>query len=257
MAAQTPARPPATPAPRPSCARSANSVSLRVANVLQSLDGDARAVFGTVYPSTATQAATAAEAIHSLRDRPVIQTARNAPVGSVLVALDRARLVKLAASHDAVIELVHAVRPPPEMRSPSAPRPHLTGGKAPSPPSCPLPCQAATPIPAFLARPAHPTASPARRGRSAGPGRRHPPHHPTTRTPARPAQTPTRSAPVPMTGDLIGRPLAERAVPPSSCPCFGLGEDCLVGACHPRAGVGCHSQPTPITLFGAGRAEDG
>ena len=34
---------------------------------------------------------------------------RNSPVGSVLVALDRARLVKLAESHDAVIELVHAV----------------------------------------------------------------------------------------------------------------------------------------------------
>jgi len=80
-----------------------------VANVLQSLDGDARAVFDTVYPSTATQAVTVAEAVQSLRDRPVIQTVRNAPVGSVLVALDRARLVKLAASHDAVIELVHAV----------------------------------------------------------------------------------------------------------------------------------------------------
>ena len=144
MAAQTPVRPSATPAPGPSCARSANSVSLRVANVVQSLDGDARAVFGTVYPSTATQAATAAEAIQSLRDRPVIQTVRNAPVGSVLVALDRARLVKLATSHDAVIELVHAVRPPPEIRSPSAPRPHLTGGTAPSPPSCPLPCQGHT-----------------------------------------------------------------------------------------------------------------
>lgn len=82
---------------------------LRVANVVQNLDGDARAVFDTVYPSSASQATAAEEAARSLRDRPAIQTVHNSPVGSVLVALDRTRLVNLAQSHDAVIELVHAV----------------------------------------------------------------------------------------------------------------------------------------------------
>ena len=85
------------------------SYSLRVANVPQSLDGDARAVFDTVYPSSASQAAAAEEAARSLRGRPAAQTVFNAPVGSVLVALDRPRLVSLAESHDAVIELVYGV----------------------------------------------------------------------------------------------------------------------------------------------------
>jgi uncharacterized membrane protein len=85
------------------------SYGLRVANVLQSLDGDARAVFNIVYPSSASQAAAGKEAARSLRGRPAVQTVHNSPVGSVLVALDRPRLVKLAESHDAVIELVYAV----------------------------------------------------------------------------------------------------------------------------------------------------
>ena len=82
---------------------------LRVAHVLQSLDGDARAVFDIVYPSSASQAAAAEQAARSLRGGPPAQTVHHAPVGSVLVALDRPRLVNLAVSHDAVIELVHAV----------------------------------------------------------------------------------------------------------------------------------------------------
>lgn len=85
------------------------SYRLRVANVLQSLDGDARAVFDIVYPSNAAQAAAAEEAARSLRGRPAVQTVHHSPVGSVLVALDRPSLVHLAESHDAVIELVYAV----------------------------------------------------------------------------------------------------------------------------------------------------
>ena len=85
------------------------SYSLRVAHILQSLDGDARAVFDTVYPSSASQAAAAQEAERSLRGRPAVQTVHNSPVGSVLVTLNRPRLVNLAQSHDAVIEIMHAV----------------------------------------------------------------------------------------------------------------------------------------------------
>jgi uncharacterized membrane protein len=85
------------------------SYGLRVAKVLQSLDGDARAVFDIVYPSSAAQAAAAEEAARSLRGRPAVQTLHHSPVGSVLVTLDRPRLVKLAESHDAVIQLVRAV----------------------------------------------------------------------------------------------------------------------------------------------------
>lgn len=85
------------------------SDGLRVAHVLQRLDGDARAVFDTVYPSSAAQAAAAEEATRSLRGRPAVQTVHHSPVGSVLVTLDRPRLVHLAESHDAVIELAYAV----------------------------------------------------------------------------------------------------------------------------------------------------
>ena len=85
------------------------SNNLRVAHVLQSLDGDARAVFDIVYPSSASQAAAAEQAARSLRGRPAVQTVHHSPVGSVLVALDRPRLVNLAETHDAVIELVYAV----------------------------------------------------------------------------------------------------------------------------------------------------
>lgn len=85
------------------------SYGLRVASVLQSLDGDARAVFDTVYPSSAAQAAAAEEATRSLRGRSAVQTLRHSPVGSVLVAPDRPRLVNLAKGHDAVIELMYAV----------------------------------------------------------------------------------------------------------------------------------------------------
>ena len=85
------------------------SDSLRVAHIMQSLDGDARAVFDSVYPSNAPQAAAVEETARSLLGRSAVQTVYNSPVGSVLVSLDRPRLVRLAESHDAVIELVHAV----------------------------------------------------------------------------------------------------------------------------------------------------
>ena len=85
------------------------SYGLRVAKVLQSLDGDARTVFDIVYPSSAAQAAAAEETARSLHGRVAVQTVRNSAVGSVLVTLDRPRLVNLAESHDAVIELAYAV----------------------------------------------------------------------------------------------------------------------------------------------------
>ena len=72
------------------------SYRLRVAAVLQRLDSDARAVFDIVYPSSASQAVAAEEAARSLRGRPAVQTVHNSPVGSVLVAIDRPRLVNLA-----------------------------------------------------------------------------------------------------------------------------------------------------------------
>ncbi len=84
------------------------SNNLRVAHILQSLDGEARAVFDNVYSSSASQAAAAEETARSLRARPAVQTVHNSPVGSVLVTLDRPCLVSLAESHDAVIELVYA-----------------------------------------------------------------------------------------------------------------------------------------------------
>src|SRR5262245_40635063 len=48
-------------------------------------------------------------AAQSLRGRPAVRTVHISPVGSVLVTLDRPRLVSLAESHDAVIELVYLV----------------------------------------------------------------------------------------------------------------------------------------------------
>ena len=66
-------------------------------------------MFDIVYPSSAAQAAAAEQAARSLRGRPAVQIVHNSPVGSVLVTLDRPRLVDLAESHDAVIELVYAV----------------------------------------------------------------------------------------------------------------------------------------------------
>jgi uncharacterized membrane protein len=53
----------------------------RVAHVLQSLDGTARAVFDSVYPSSAAQAAAAEEVPRSLPGRPAVQTVHNSPVG--------------------------------------------------------------------------------------------------------------------------------------------------------------------------------
>ena len=66
-------------------------------------------MFDAVYPSSASQAAAGEEAARSLRDRQVVQTVHNSRVGSVLVAIDRPRLVGLAESHDAVIELAYSV----------------------------------------------------------------------------------------------------------------------------------------------------
>ena len=71
-------------------------------------------------------------------------------------------------------------RPPPGMRSPGAPRPHWSGGTAPSPPRRRLTSRAATRRPACHARPARRTASRPRRGRNGGRGTRHPSGHSST-----------------------------------------------------------------------------
>jgi uncharacterized membrane protein len=85
------------------------STGLRVASVVQSVDGDARKVFDVVYPSSASDAAAAEKSTRSLDRLTPVQTVRQGVVGSVVVALDRAGLANFAERHDGVIELVPAV----------------------------------------------------------------------------------------------------------------------------------------------------
>lgn len=85
------------------------SNGLRVANVVQRVDREARAVFDTVYSSGSSEAATGQETIRSLRDSTPIQVVRQGDVGTILVSLDQRSLRRLAVEHDAVIELAAAV----------------------------------------------------------------------------------------------------------------------------------------------------
>jgi uncharacterized membrane protein len=82
---------------------------LRVANAVQNLDSEARQVFDVVYPGDADTAAAATATVQSLHGKTPIQTVYQGSVGSVLVALDRDDMTRLAANHGAVIVLVPAV----------------------------------------------------------------------------------------------------------------------------------------------------
>lgn len=85
------------------------SNGLRVANVVQRVDEEARGVFDTVYSSGSSEAAIGEEAIRSLRGSPPRQVLRQGDVGTILVSLDQRSLRRLAEKHGAVIELVAAV----------------------------------------------------------------------------------------------------------------------------------------------------
>jgi uncharacterized membrane protein len=85
------------------------SDGLRVASVVQSVDGEARQVFDAVYPNSLSEAAAAQETARSLNGLTPVQTIRQGPVGSVVVALDRTGIANLAGQYDAVIELVPAI----------------------------------------------------------------------------------------------------------------------------------------------------
>jgi uncharacterized membrane protein len=80
-----------------------------VANVVQGVDGEARQVFDAVYPTSVPEAAAAQETARSLNGLTPVQTIRQGPVGSVVVALDRTGIANLARHYNAVIELVLAI----------------------------------------------------------------------------------------------------------------------------------------------------
>jgi uncharacterized membrane protein len=82
---------------------------LRVASVVQEVDGEARQVFDAVYPASASEAAEAEQTARSVDGLTPVQTVRQGLVGSVVVALDRTGIAKLAERYGAVIELVPAV----------------------------------------------------------------------------------------------------------------------------------------------------
>ena len=67
------------------------SNDLRVAHVVQVVDGEARKVFDAVYPASASDAATAQKTARSLNGRTPVQTVSLGAVGQVVVALDRTR----------------------------------------------------------------------------------------------------------------------------------------------------------------------
>ncbi len=86
-----------------------SSNGLRVASVVQEVDVEARQVFDAVYPASASEAAGAEETARSLNELTPVQTVRQGPVGSVVVALNRTGIADLAGQYDAVIELVPAI----------------------------------------------------------------------------------------------------------------------------------------------------
>jgi len=85
------------------------SNDLRVAHVLQVLDGQARKVFDAVYPASPSDAATAHKTARSLTGLTPVQTVSLGAVGQVVVALDRTGIADLAVKYDAVIQLVPAI----------------------------------------------------------------------------------------------------------------------------------------------------
>ncbi|MGO9504976.1 MAG: DUF2254 domain-containing protein [Streptosporangiaceae bacterium] len=85
------------------------SDGLRVASVVQAVDGQAREVFDAVYPDSASDAATAQQTARSLTGLTPVQTVSLTGVGQVVVALDRIGFANLAVKYDAVIQLVPAI----------------------------------------------------------------------------------------------------------------------------------------------------
>jgi uncharacterized membrane protein len=85
------------------------SDGLRVASVVQGVDSEARQTFDAVYPASASETVEAEETVRSLNQQTPQQTVRQGTVGSVVVALDRSGIVKLAEQYGAVVELVPAI----------------------------------------------------------------------------------------------------------------------------------------------------
>jgi uncharacterized membrane protein len=84
------------------------SNGLRVAFGVQGVDSEARQAFDAVYPDGTAGTEAGQDAVRSLRGRTPVQTVRQGPVGTVVVALDRTGLAGLAEQHDALIELARA-----------------------------------------------------------------------------------------------------------------------------------------------------
>ena len=85
------------------------SNDLRVAHVVQVVDGEARKAFDAVYPASASNAVTAQKAARSLNGLTPVQTVSLGAVGQVVVALDPTAIADLAMRYDAVIQLVPAI----------------------------------------------------------------------------------------------------------------------------------------------------
>jgi len=83
------------------------SNGLRVANVFQRVDGEARDVFDAVYPTSASDAVTGT--VRGLDRSTPIQTVVLHGVGQVVVAIDQTGFAHLAARYGAIIELVPAI----------------------------------------------------------------------------------------------------------------------------------------------------
>jgi uncharacterized membrane protein len=84
------------------------SNGLRVAYAIQSLDGEARGVFDAVYPASASGSDVEELTARPWKEQAPVQTIRQGPVGSVVVALDRTGLASLAERYSAIIELIPA-----------------------------------------------------------------------------------------------------------------------------------------------------
>jgi uncharacterized membrane protein len=85
------------------------SGGLRVANVVQSVEREARDAFDAVYPANAADTVEAKAATRSVAGRSLVQTVRVGRLGQVVVALHRKGLADVAERYDAVIELMPAV----------------------------------------------------------------------------------------------------------------------------------------------------
>lgn len=83
--------------------------NMRVAHVIQRIDGQAHKVFDNVYPASDTTVQAGELAVETMGRSDPIQVVRHAGVGMILVAVDRAALLRLAIDFEAFIEFVAAV----------------------------------------------------------------------------------------------------------------------------------------------------